>query len=76
MEIKSDIPRPERKAGAPIKYPFEKMEVDQCFEYELKEGEDLKTIQRSIHSTAKQRGYVVSTSTEGRKITVWLDGIC
>ena len=75
MEIKSGVPKPERAAGGPKKYPFEKMKIGDCFEYSVLPNEDHCVMQRSIHSTARQRGYRVSTRHKNGKITVWLEGI-
>lgn len=73
IEIRDDIPKPEKNAGAPIKYPFEKMQVGQCFVYEIEDGEDQNAAQRSILSTAKQRGYKITTQRQEGKLLVWLD---
>lgn len=75
MEIKSGIPKPERGVGAPKKYPFEKMKIGDCFEYVLEKDEDPHVIARSIHSTARQRGFRISTRYKEGKIGVWLEEI-
>jgi len=75
IEIRSYIPKPEKKVGPPTKYPFEKMSVGDSFIYKIKPGEDLRIIQRSIHSTAKQRGFEITTRSTKDTVTVWLEAV-
>jgi len=73
-EIYSGVTMPANKAGAPQKYPFDRMKPGDHFLWSCKPGEDVKIKRSSISTTARQRGYKVVTRMDGNLIRCWMVG--
>lgn len=74
-KIYSGVPIPkESHAGAPQKYPFDDMKPGEHFLWECRKEDEVKIIRSSISTSAKQRGYIVKTRTDGSLIRCWMVG--